>query len=176
MCVIMKRILLAAFILVCLCSPASAELRQVYVIVNMGNAPVEILESRQCHARKKDHICSQVKYKNRTDKNIEALAITMIYFDAFNDKLDGVRGISTGLLNAQGESAGYWSVYVGEPGFVKTAVAFVSAVRFLRNEEVWKADVDEVVKVAADMPELNFLLETEMLEIEKKCEIIKSLY
>lgn len=146
----------------------SAKLRQVYVIVNMENAPVEILEFRQCHAEKTDHICNQVKYKNRTNKDIEALAITMIYFDAFNDKLNGVRGISTGLLKAQGEDAGHWSICVGEPSLVKTAMAFVSAVRFLKNGEVWKTDVGEVVQAAGNTPELNFLLKTEMLEIEKK--------
>lgn len=50
----------------------------------------------------------------------------------------------------------------------KTAVAFVSAVRFWPDGEVWKADIDEVFRTAVNMSGLSFLSETIMLEIEKK--------
>ncbi len=168
----MKQILLAVFIVVCSSSLVSAELTRVYVIVNMDNAPVEISEFGRSSREDSDHISSVVKYKNRTDRDIEALAITMIYYDAFNEKEDGVRGISTELfkgrdyLKATQEHIGGWSIY-GEPSFVKTAIAFVSAVRFL-DGEVWKVDREEVFKTAGNIPELSFLSETKMLEIEKK--------
>lgn len=90
----------------------------------------------------------------------------MIYYDAFNEKEDGVKGISTDLLKATQTDKGGWSTY-GKPGFVKTAMTFVSAVRFL-DGEIWKADIEEVTKVAAKLPGLDFLSETAMLEIEKK--------
>jgi len=162
----MKQILLAVFIIACFCSVVSAKLTRIYVIVNTDNAPVEILEFGKSYGKDEDHISSVVEYKNRTDRDIEALAITMIYYDAFNEKEDGVRDISTRLLKAGQEDSGGWSIY-GEPSFVKTTMAYVNAARFL-DGEVWKADKEEVFRVAGDIPELSFLSETKMLEIDKK--------
>jgi len=162
----MKQILLAVFIVVCSSSLLSARLTRVYLIVNMDNAPVEISEFGMSSREGSDHISSVVKYKNRTDRDIEALAITMIYYDVFNEKEGGVRGISSELLKATQEDIGGWSIY-GESSFVKTAIAFVSTVRFL-DGEVWKVDREEVFKTAGNIPELSFLSETKMLEIEKK--------
>ena len=162
----MKQILLAVFIVVCSSSLLSARLTRVYLIVNMDNAPVEISEFGRSSREDSDHISSVVKYKNRTDRDIDALAITMIYYDAFNEKEDGVRGISTELVKATQEDRGGWSIY-GEASFVKTAIVFVNAVRFL-DGEVWKVDREEVFKRAGNIPELSFLSETKMLEIEKK--------
>jgi len=161
-----KYALLTVFIVVCFCSPISAKLTRVYVIVNMDNTPIEILSSIQLGREDEDEIGSVVRYKNRTDRDIEALGITIIYYDAFNEKEDGVRGISTEFLKAHQEGIGRWSIY-GEPSFVKTAMAFVSAARFL-DGEVWKADIKEVLKKAENIPELSFLSETKMLEVEKK--------
>lgn len=59
-----------------------------------------------------------------------------------------------------------WSTY-GEPRFVKTAIAYVSAARFV-DGEAWKADTKKVIETAGDMPELSFLSRTKMLEIEKE--------
>ncbi len=94
------------------------------------------------------------------------MAITMMYYDAFEEKEDGVRGISTDLLKASEQARAGWSIY-GNPDFVKTAIAFVSAVRFL-DGEVWRADIDEVIEAAGNMPGLSFLSEAKMLEIEKE--------
>ncbi len=163
----MKQVLLAVFIVTCFCSLASARLTRVYVIVNMDDAPVEILEFGKSSGEDEDHIISVVKYKRRTDRDIEALAITMVYYDAFDEKQDGVIGISTYRLATELENTGAWSIY-GEPDLVKTAIAFVSAVRFWPDGEIWKADIDEVFRIAGDMPELSFLSRTEMLEIEKE--------
>lgn len=113
-----------------------------------------------------DHIFSVVQYKNRTERYIEAVAITMIYYGPFNEKEDGVRGISTDIVGPYVETRGGWSIY-GEPGFIKTAIAYFSAVRFL-DGEVWEADTKEVIKEAGKLPELEFLSETRMPEIEKK--------
>jgi len=162
----MKQILLGIFIVACFCSVVSAKLTRVYVIVNMDNAPIQILEFGRYYKEDEDHISSVVKYWNKTDRDIEASVITMIYYDAFNEKEDGVKGISTDFLKAQGQDSGGWSTY-GKPYFVKTAIAFVSAVRFI-DGEVWRADTKEVIKVASEMPQLDFLSETKMLEIEKK--------
>lgn len=134
------------FIVAHFCFLASAQFIRVYVIVNTDSAPVEILEFGQYLSEKPDHISSVVKYENRTDRDIEALAIIMIYYDAFNDKQDGTIGISTPLLKAHRRDSGLWSIY-GKPDFVKTAMTFVSAVRFL-DGEVWKAEIDEVIKTA----------------------------
>lgn len=159
-------VLLAVFIMGCFSYLASAKLTRIYVIVNMDNAPIEILDFGRSRREDEDYISSVVEYKNKTDRDIEALAITMIYYDAFNEKEDGVKGISTDLLKATQRRTGGWSTY-GEPGFVKTAMAFISAVRFL-DGEVWEADIEEVIKVASKLPGLEFLSETTMLEIEKK--------
>jgi len=159
-------IIVIILIAVCFCSPVLARLNRIYVIVNMDNAPIEISEFGKYRAEDEDHISSVVKYNNKTGRDIEALAITMIYFDAFNEKEDGVKGISTDRLNAHKEDSGGWSTY-GEPGFVKTAMAYVSAVRFL-DGEIWKADTDEVFKIAGKIPELSFLSETEMIEVKKE--------
>ena len=162
----MKQILLGIFIVACLCSVVSAKLTRVYLIVNMDNAPIQILEFGRYYKEDEDHISSVVKYWNKTDRDIEASAITMIYYDAFNEKEDGVKGISTDFLKALGQHTGGWSTY-GKPYFVKIAIAFVSAVRFI-DGEVRRADIKEVIKVASEMPQLDFLSETKMLEIEKK--------
>jgi len=90
----------------------------------------------------------------------------MIYYGPSNEKEDGVRGISTDILRPYVEVRGGWSIY-GKPEFVKTAMAFVSAVRFL-DGEIWKADTKEVIEEARKLPALDFLSETKMLEIEKK--------
>lgn len=160
------KILLIIFIIACFHSLASAKLSRIYVIVNMDNAPIEISEFGRSSREDEDHISSVVKYRNRTNRDIEALTITMTYYDAFDEKEDGVRGISTELLKAGQETRGGWSIY-GEPSFVKTAMTFVNAVRFL-DGEVWKADKGEIFTAAARIPELSFLSETEMIEVEKK--------
>ena len=90
----------------------------------------------------------------------------MIYYDAFNEQQDGMRGIATDLFKAGETRRGGWSTY-GEPGLVKTAIAYVSAVRFI-NGEIWKADTKKVIETAGTMPELSFLSRAEMLEIEKE--------
>ena len=153
------------FLVLCLCYPTLA-LERIYVIVNMENARIEILKFGKYYKEDEDHIFSIVEMKNTTDRDIEALAVTMMYYDPFNEKEDGVRGISTDLSKSGEIARGGWSIY-GKPDFVKTAIAFVSAVRFL-DGEVWKADVKEVMKTAGEMSELSFLSETKMLEIEKK--------
>lgn len=163
----MKQVLLAVIIVACFSSAVSAlALARVYVIVNMDDAPIEILEFGRYRGEDEDHIASVVEYKNRTDRTIEALAITMIYYDAFNEKQDGITGVSTDRLLADREDSSGWSTY-GEPDFVKTAIAYVRAVRFI-DGEVWKADTEKVIETAGDMPELSFLSRTEMLEIEKE--------
>jgi len=163
----MRQILLAIIVTACFCSMASARLTRVYVIVNMDNAPVEILEFGKSSREDEDYISSVVEYKNRAGRDIEALAITMVYYDAFDEKQDGVRGISTYRLVAVGlENTGTWSIY-GKPDFVKTAIAFVSAVRFWPDGEIWKANIDDIFRIAGDTPELSFLSETKMLGIEK---------
>ena len=163
----MKQVLLAIFIVACFSSAVLAGLTRVYVIVNMDDAPIEILEFGKSSGEDEDHIISVVKYKRRTDRDIEALAITMLYYNAFNEKQDGVRGISTYRLVTELENTWAWSIY-GKPDLVKTAIAFVSAVRFWPDGEIWKADIDEVFRIAGNMAELSFLSETEMLEIEKE--------
>lgn len=160
-------VLLAVFIMACFSYLGSAKLTRIYIIVNMDNAPVEILEFGGYIGEEKNYISSVVQYKNKTERSIEAVAITMIYYDAFNEKEDGVRGISTDLLGPHLEFRGMWSIY-GKPEFVKTAIAYVSAVRFNLSGEVWQADINEVVKAAGKLPGLEFLSETAMLEIEKK--------
>jgi len=164
----MKHVLLALLIVVCFSSSASAKLTRIYVIVNMDNAPVEILEFGKWGRAEadEDRIASIAEYKNKTDRDIKALAITMMYYDAFEEKEDGVKGISTDLLKASEQNRSGWSIY-GKPNFVKTAIAFVSAVRFL-DGEVWRADIDEVIEAAGNMPGLSFLSEAKMLEIEKE--------
>jgi len=142
-----------------------AELKRVYVIVNMENSPIEIIKFGRYDHEDEDHISSVVEYKNVTNREIEALAITMVYYDAFNEREDGLRGISTDTLWPNVETRGAWSTY-GEPSFVKTALAFVSAVRFM-DGEVWKADLEEVVRKAVEIPALSFLSRTEMLEMEE---------
>ncbi len=163
----MKQVLLAIIIVACFSSAGlAAGLARDYVIVNMDDAAVEILEFGRYQGEDEDHIFSVVQYKNRTARYIEASAITMIYYDAFNEKQGGLRGISTDRLGPYVETRGGWSTY-GEPDFVKTAIAYVSAIRFI-NGEIWKADMEKVMEAAGNMPELSFLSETEMLEIEKE--------
>ncbi len=162
----MKKVLLAVIIVACFSSAVSAGLTRVYVIVNMDDAPIEILEFGKSRGEDEDHISSGVILKNRTDRDIEALAITMIYYDAFNEREDGVKGISTETLYANRQRSTGWSTY-GEPSFVKTAIAYVSAARFV-DGEVWKADTEKVIETAGNMPELSFLSGAEMLEIEKE--------
>lgn len=174
----MKQILLAVAIVFCICSLVSVKgfskaITRVCVIVNTDGAPVEILEFRRYYpGEDENHISSELKYKNKTDRDIEALEITIIYYNLFNDKEDEVRGISTKLLKAQKVGRGRWSKgrviiparlrfddlnpIFGRPNFVKTAIAFVSVIRFL-DGEVWKADIDEIFKIAVDLPGLEFL-------------------
>ncbi len=163
----MKQVLLAVIIVACFSSAVLAGLDRVYVIVNMDDAPVEILNFGRYTGEDEDHIFSVVQYKNRTERSIEAVAITMIYYGPFNKKEDGVRGISTDILGPYKEIRGGWSVY-GNPEFVKTAIAYVSAVRFYLSGEIWEADTNEVIKAAGKLPGLEFLSETTMLEIEKE--------
>ena len=131
----------------------------------MDDAPIEILVFGKSQGEDDDHISSIVQYQNITDRHIEAFGITMIYYDAFNEREAGVRGISDDLKPRRISSGG-WSIY-GEPRFVKTAVAYVSVVRFI-NGEIWKADIEKVMEAAGNRPELSFLSTTEMLEIEKE--------
>ncbi len=133
--------------------------------MNMDDAPIEILVFGKSQEEDEDHISSVVQYQNATDRQIEAFAITMIYYDAFNEKEAAVRGIDDDLQPGQIWRGG-WSIY-GEPRFVKTAVAYVSAVRFI-NGEIWKADMEKIMEAAGKRPELSFLSETKMLEIEKE--------
>ncbi len=163
----MKRVLLAVIIVACFSSVVLAVgLTRVYAIVNMDDAPVEIVDFGGYLGEDEDHITSVVQYKNRTERSIEAVAIAMIYYGPFNEKENSARAISTDICGPHAEFRGLWSTY-GEPDFEKTAVAYVSAVRFI-DGEVWRADIDEVLRKAGNMPELNFLSETEMLEIEKE--------
>lgn len=143
-----------------------AELQRVYVIVNLDNAPVSITEFGKYIHEDDTHISSVVGYLNRSDRDIEALAVTTIYYDAFNEREDGIRGISTDILRAHQDERSAWSTY-GKPSFVKTAMAFVSAVRFM-DGEVWWADLNDIIGEAAKLPGLEFLSKTEMLEIEEE--------
>lgn len=176
----MRQILLVVAIVFGVCSLVSVRgfskaITRVCVIVNTDDAPVEILEFKRYYPDEdENHISSELKYKNKTDRDIEALAITIIYYNLFNDKEDEVKGVSTKLLKAQKVNRGRWSTgwvavlapqglrfddlnpLFGRPNFVKTAIAFVSTIRFL-DGEVWKADIDEVFKIAADLPGLEFL-------------------
>ncbi len=161
----MRQVLLAVIIVACLSSAVLARLTRVYAIVNMDDAPVEI-EYFGAYLGEKDRITSVVQYKNRTERSVEAVATAMIYYGPFNEKEDGVRCISTDILGPNVEFRGKWSIY-GDPELVKTAIAYVSAVRFI-DGEVWKADTEKVVETAGNMPELSFLSRTEMLEIEKE--------
>ncbi|MGB2983519.1 MAG: hypothetical protein WBC63_06630 [Candidatus Bipolaricaulia bacterium] len=156
---------LACLLLVGVSHVVVAELQRVYVIVNHADAPITITGFGKYRNEDDTHISSVIEYTNATSRDIEALAITMIYFDAFNEREDGVKGISTDALPARQQDTGAWSTY-GNPGFVKTAMAFVSAVRFL-DGEVWHADMEDVLQEAALLPGLSFLSQTEMLEIEK---------
>lgn len=164
--IIKYTLFLSVFIIIFFSFPALAKLNRVYVIVNMDNAPIEILEFGKYYREDKDHISSVVEYKNKVNRDIVASAITMVYYDPFNEKEGGVKGIATNLLVKNDVVKGGWSIY-GEPEFVKTAIAFVSAVRF-EDGEVWRADLDEVMKKASKNPELEFLSQTKMLKIEKK--------
>ena len=155
---------LVALLLVIFSIPCFSGLQRVYVIVNHADSPIEITGFGKYAYEDDNRIASVVEYRNRTERSIEALAITMIYFDAFNEREDGVKGISADLLRAHSEDTGVWSTY-GTPGFVKTAMAFVSAVRFL-DGEVWWADVEEVLEEAADLAGLEFLSQKEMLVID----------
>ncbi len=162
----MKQVLLAVIIVACFSSAVlAADLTRVYVMVDMANAPIEILEFGKSRGEGGPFLTEEIEYKNKTDRDIEALAITMIYYDAFNETEGGLRSISIDLLKATQAGRLLWSMYGSR--FVKTAIAYVSAVRFV-DGEVWKADTKKVIETAGDMPELSFLSETEMLEIEKE--------
>lgn len=141
------------------------DLQRVYVIANHEDAPIEITAFGKYKYEDDNEISSVVEYRNKTSRDIEAFIITMIYFDAFNEREDGVKGVSTNLLPAFDEGMGAWSTY-GKPSFVKTAMAFVSAVRFV-DGEVWRADTEAVLAEASKLPGLTFLSKTEMLEIEE---------
>jgi len=91
--------------------------------------------------------------------------ITIIYFDAFNERLAGANGVSTDRMAAGSEDTGAWSKY-GTPGFMKTGMAFVSAVRFL-DGEVWLADTDDVLDIAQNLTGLEFLFQTDVFEVEE---------
>jgi len=80
-----------------------AELQRVYVIVNLDNAPVSIVEFGKYIREDDTHISSVVEYLNRSDRDIEALAITMIYYDAFNEREDGVKGTSFVRIRTSGQ-------------------------------------------------------------------------
>jgi len=157
--------MVALLLLVSISYLGFAELTRVYVEVNMDNSPIEITSFGQYRYEDSSHISSVVGFVNNSERAIEALAITMIYYDPFNDREDGVRGIFTDILDAHQGGSGTWSTY-GTPGFVKTAMAFVSAVRFV-DGEVWKANPADVVARAERIPELSFLSQTEMIEIGK---------
>ncbi len=161
----MKQVLLAVIIVACFSSAVLAGLTRVYVIVNMDDAPIEILKFGESRGEGGSIPTEEIECKNKTDRDIEALAIIMIYYDAFDEKEGGLRRISIDLLKATQADRLLWGTYGSR--FVKTAMAFVSAVRFI-DGEVWKADTKKVIETAGDMPELSFLSETEMLEIEKE--------
>ncbi len=93
-----KQVLLAVIIVACFSSAVlTAGLARVYVIVNMDDAPVEILEFGRYQRKGENRIASVVDYKNITDRQIEAFAITIIYYDAFDEKQVGVRDIDDDL-------------------------------------------------------------------------------
>jgi len=146
------------------------EITRIYVLVNTDDAPVEVLSFGKGYAEPQGFFFGEVKYKNRTDREIEALAITMICYDVFNEQQGFDRCVDVFPIplkaGEEGSISGYLAV-PGESSIVKTAVTFISAVRFI-DGEVWKADIEDVFKIAGDMPELSFLSETEMLEIEEK--------
>ena len=82
-------------------SICNANLQRVYVIVNHPDAPIEIVAFGKYVGEDDDHIYSIVRYRNRTGRSIEAQAITMLYFDAFNEREAGVKGISTARSDAR---------------------------------------------------------------------------
>jgi hypothetical protein len=153
--------------LVCTSWASFGQLRRDYVFVNLPGAPVQITAFGQAKYEEENRIKSVVQYRNVTTRAIEAAEITMIYFNPFNDKEAGVRGITTDLLGPGQEEVGSWSVY-GTPSLVKTAMAFVSAVRFADNGEVWRTDVAALEKAAAALPILGFLTGVESLTVDEK--------
>ncbi len=192
----MKQIFLATFIVVYFCSVGSAEspspykmaeewleyrgiewekgvqqppgITRIYVLVNTDNAPVEILSFGKGYSEPPGSFSGEVEYKNRTDRDIEALAITMVCYDVFNDEQGFDRGVFVFPTPLKaGEEGSIYLAVAGESSIVKTAMTFVSAVRFL-DGEVWKPDMEQVLEIAKDIPQLSFLSEIEMLEIEKK--------
>lgn len=194
----MKQIFLATFIVVCFCSVGSAEspslyerveeylesrgiewekgvhqpprigITRIYVLVNTDNAPIEILSFGKGHTESRGSFSGEVQYKNRTDRDIEALAITMVCYDVFNDEQGFDRGVEVFPTPLKaGEEDSICLAVAGESSIVKTVMAFVSAVRFL-DGEVWKVDTKKFTEIAGNMPELSFLSALEMLQIEKK--------
>jgi len=160
------RLALLACTVVMLCSSLGvARLRRVNVALNPDDTPIKLLSIEDdVKIDYVDRIDSVVDYVNTTDRDVEALAITIVYFDAFDEQLCGTRVICTDGL-APGDGNGSRCIIVGPPGFVKTAVAFVSAVRFL-DGEVWHADIALVLETASLHDELKFLDCPELLEIE----------
>ena len=68
----MKRVLLAIIIVACFSSAVLADLTRVYAIVNMDDAPIEILDfGKYLGGEGENHIASVVDYKNKTDRHIE---------------------------------------------------------------------------------------------------------
>lgn len=134
---------------------------RIYVLVNTDDAPVEILAFGKVHVEPWDCFSGEVEYENRTDRDIEALAITMVCYDVFNDQQGFDRGVDVFPTPLKpGEEGSIYLAVAGESSIIKTAVAFISAVRFL-DGEVWEVDIlavyRGVVRIARNIPELSFL-------------------
>ncbi len=138
------------------------EITRIFVLVNTDDAPVEILSFENPVYWKSPRY--GVEYKNRTDRDIEALAIIAVCYDVFNNEQGFSRDVNAfpTSLKAGKESSislSLWTAGISE--IIKTVMTFISAVRFL-DGEVWEVDYFEVFETTVNMSELSFIDPTEI--------------
>src|SRR5262249_16667958 len=104
-------------------------------------------ESRSSYLSHADQIRHATTYKNTSGKDIVAIQIGFVAFDAFNNLLGGFTGWKIDKIGNDTTKSGEWaqSLYSGFT-FRKygTGAAYVKAVRFA-DGSIWQTDMQQVV-------------------------------
>jgi hypothetical protein len=149
--------------LVVAASVLQAAIKPVTKIVAQPGAPVEISAyTANYEPRSSQYVTRGIhhdlKYTNKSTKEIAAIQVGLVSFDVWNEYLTRTNGLDSDTLPPGKSSGGSWVASTYADFSFLTGVAYVNRVRFV-DGEIWTADqrqiLDELKKIQQDFDATN---------------------
>ncbi len=118
------------------------------LIIDQPEAPVLITRytARQIGTGKVESgINYRVEYRNRSERQVEAIEVGIVAFDIWNEYLDKLMATDLDSLGSGKSGDGSWIHDPSAAFLFHTGVAYVSRVRF-DNGDIWTADLEAVAE------------------------------